>query len=170
MRYTVITIKSALGTAPLTAQQPAKGKVLKAERWVNTNYKGLIGRWVLFFMSIFLEDIFMEKKKPSIYEGKTEAFLVYDESFKNMGAPFFSWLRSNGFTCGFHHGSFGCPWMHVNITRKQYAYGMPGVQIVKEIGNHAITLDEFVTIYHIYEKYQGLSVLVFNSDSGDCEA
>ena len=44
VRYTVITIKSALGTAPLTAQQPAKGKVLKAERWVNTNYKGLIGR------------------------------------------------------------------------------------------------------------------------------
>jgi hypothetical protein len=29
--YTEVTIKSARGTAPLTAQQPAKGKVLKAE-------------------------------------------------------------------------------------------------------------------------------------------
>lgn len=32
--YYEITIKSALGTAPMTAQQPAFRKVLKAERWV----------------------------------------------------------------------------------------------------------------------------------------
>lgn len=38
--YNGPTIKSARGTAPMTAQQPAEGKVLKAERWVCGFFSG----------------------------------------------------------------------------------------------------------------------------------
>ena len=36
--------------------------------------------------------------------------------------------------------------MYIDITRKLYAYGMPGIAIVSVIGEHAITLDEFKMI------------------------
>ena len=39
---------------------------------------------------------------------------------------------------------------------------MPGVEIVKALGNHAITIDEFKKIYAIYEKYEGLGQMEFN--------
>ena len=98
----------------------------------------------------------MEENKLYIFKGKTEAFLVSDKSFRSEYAPFFLWLREQGFSYAWHHGSYGCPWAYVNITRKQFAYGMPGVGFVCPIGNHAITIDEFMTIYRIYEKYQGI--------------
>ncbi len=36
---------------------------------------------------------------------------------------------------------------------------MPGVGIAPVIANHAITLDEFMTVYNIYKKYDGLDPL-----------
>ena len=97
--------------------------------------------------------------KPKIWEGKKKAFLVRDESLKNSDAPLYEFLRSEGYTNGSHKGSFGCPWVHVDITTKQYAYGVPGVELVGAIGDHAINIDEFMTIYNTYKKYEGLSVL-----------
>lgn len=97
--------------------------------------------------------------KPKIWEGKKKAFLVCDESLKNSDAPFYEFLRSEGYTYGTYKGSFGCPWVHVDITTKQYAYGMPGVELVGAIGGHAININEFMTIYNTYKKYEGLSVL-----------
>ena len=94
-----------------------------------------------------------------IWEGKKKAFLVCDESLKNSDAPFYEFLRNEGYTYGTHKGNFGCSWAHVDITTKQFAYGMPGVELVGAIGDHAITIDEFMTIYTIYKKYDGLSVL-----------
>lgn len=103
----------------------------------------------------------MEEKNCSISQGKTEAFLVYDRTLKSIHASFYSWLWNEGFTDAGPHGNYGCQWVYINITHKQYAYGMPGVALVQPIGNHAITIDEFVTIYHIYAKYQGRKPLVF---------
>lgn len=97
--------------------------------------------------------------KAKIWEGKKTAFLVCDESLKNSDAPFYEFLRSEGYTYGAYKGSFGCPWVFVDITTKQYAYGMPGVELVGVIGGHAINIDEFMTIYNTYKKYEGLSVL-----------
>ena len=111
----------------------------------------------------------MEKYDDKIWGGKTEAFLVCDKSLESIHAPFFEWLRQEGFTLGDSHGNFGCYWAFVNITRKLYAYGMPGVQMVQPIGNHAITIDEFKTIYSIYKKYENKDVFVFNSDPFDYE-
>lgn len=89
-----------------------------------------------------------------------EAFLVKDESLKDINAPFFSWLRENGFKWAWYKWHYDvCDWVFVNITHKLFAYGMPGVQIVRPIGDHAITMAEFFTIYKIYEKYDNLPPL-----------
>ena len=71
---------------------------------------------------------------------------------------------------GDHHGNYGCWWIHVNITRKMYAYGMPGVSIARPIGNHAITIEEFKTIYQIYRKYEGKDLFVFNNRRFDYDS
>ena len=79
----------------------------------------------------------------------------------------YSWLRDEGFTFGGYHGNYGCWWAHVNITRKQFAYGMPGVCLALPIGDHAITIEEFKTIYNIYKKYIGKDVFVFHEKRFD---
>lgn len=101
------------------------------------------------------------EKELKIGEGRTEAFLVYDDAFTDTSSSVYDWLKSEGFKFAGYKGSFGLRWVHVNITRKQYAYGMPGICFAQPIGNHAITLDEFKTIYEIYKKYEGKSPLVF---------
>ncbi len=109
----------------------------------------------------------MEEKPLRIGGGKTEAFLVCDKSLEKCDAPFFEWLRKEGFTFGGYHGNYGCWWAHVNITRKQFAYGMPGICLARPIGDHAITIEEFKTIYGIYQKYAGKEVFVFHRDRFD---
>ena len=107
--------------------------------------------------------------EPKIWEGKKKAFLVCDESLKDLYAPFYEFLRKNGYTLGTYKGCFGCPWAHVDITTKQYAYGMPGVSFVGELGNHAITISEFMTIYNIFKKYENKELFVFYENRFDCE-
>ena len=101
---------------------------------------------------------------PKIWEGKKKAFLVCDKSLKDCDAPLLEFLRKEGYTLGFHKGNYGCPWIYVDITTKQYAYGMPGIEPVGAIGNQAITVNEFMTIYNIYKKYNGKSVFVFHKE------
>ncbi len=100
----------------------------------------------------------------SISQGKPTAFLVKAKSLKNSEASFFTWLQSKGFKYGWCKGHYNvCDWVFVNITYKLYACGMPGVEIAKALGNHAITIDEFKKIYAIYEKYEGLGLMEFNN-------
>ena len=97
-----------------------------------------------------------------------EAFLVQDKSLKDIDAPFYVWLRDNGFKRAWYKGHYDvCDWVFVNITHKIFACGMPGIKVVAPIGNHAITVDEFYTVYNIYSKYAGLDPLVFPSDNSD---
>ena len=103
-----------------------------------------------------MNDMVAERK---IWEGKKKAFLVRDKSVQDSKAPFLEFLRSEGYSLGFYKGNHGCGWVHVDISTKQFAYGMPGVEIVGAIGNHAITIEEFMTIYKIFKKYEGLDVL-----------
>ncbi len=84
----------------------------------------------------------------------SEAFLVKDDSLKDIKAPFFKWLREKGYRKAWHKGHYGCEWVFVNITHKVFAYGMPGIKIVNPIGNHSIRIDEFMTIFKIYENYE----------------
>ena len=103
----------------------------------------------------------------SISSGNTEAFLICDKSLGSNEAEFYTWLREEGFKGGDYHGNFGCPWAHVNITRKLYACGMPGVCKAQPIGNHAITIKEFKTIYEIYKKYEDKELFVFHEERYD---
>ena len=105
-----------------------------------------------------------DEEKIMINKVGSEAFLVRDESLRDSDAPFYQWLRENGFRHAWHKGNYGCGWAFVNITHKLFAYGMPGVQIVQPIGNHAITLDEFFRIYEIYAKYEGLELMYFSKE------
>lgn len=91
------------------------------------------------------------------------AVLVYDERLKaGYESDFYKWLTGNGFKSWGKHGFFGsCPWIYVNLNNKVYAFGMPGIKITQEFGNHAVTIEEFVEIYNIFEKYQGKKPLEF---------
>lgn len=97
----------------------------------------------------------MKNQKPLISQLHGEAFLVCDKMLMDHNSAIFEWLRNEGFTYGWSKGNYGvCDWAFINITSKQYACGMPGVQITVPTGNHAITLNEFMTIYNIYKKYE----------------
>ncbi|MBR6251567.1 MAG: hypothetical protein IKR17_10305 [Bacteroidales bacterium] len=103
--------------------------------------------------------------KPIISRIKPEAFVVKDSSLSDMDAPFYQWLKKNNFQHAWYKGHYdSCPWVFINITHKLYAYGMPGIEIIKPIGDHAITIDEFMQIYKIYDKYMGLNTLEFEED------
>ena len=45
------------------------------------------------------------------------------------------------------------------LNSKVFAPGIPGIRVTSEIGPHAITFDEFLLIYNIYKKYEGLKPL-----------
>lgn len=53
----------------------------------------------------------------------------------------------------------GIDWLYVNIYSKVFKKGRRGIAFTPVVGDHAITFDEFVTIYNIYKKYEGFSVL-----------
>ena len=52
-----------------------------------------------------------------------------------------------------------CPWFFIDIVNKVFIPGRPGVCYGTVIGDHAITFEEFKTIYSMYKKYKGLRVL-----------
>lgn len=104
----------------------------------------------------------MASTELHIGEGKVEVFLIWDQSLGSLDAPFYKWLNSEGFHFSGYHGNYGCRWVYVNITRKEFAYGMPGVPLAKPLGNHAITINEFYAIYSIFNKYKDKEIFVFN--------
>jgi len=80
------------------------------------------------------------------------AYLIRDKSLSDIHAPFYEWIRSEGFEHAWYKGHYdSCPWCFINIEEKLFAYGMPGVGITKPIGGKAISINEFK---RIYEKYQ----------------
>ena len=46
-------------------------------------------------------------KEKMISELPAEAFLIKDKSLKDIDAPFFAWLRENGFKTAWHKGHYG---------------------------------------------------------------
>ncbi len=82
-------------------------------------------------------------------------FLVNGEDLGRQDSEFIKFLSSEGFQC--KYGFWDCPWVWVNIDTKVYACGRPGVKYANAIGGHAVTIEEFMTIYNIYKKYAGLA-------------
>lgn len=66
-----------------------------------------------------------------------------------------NFLKINGFKSWLNHGYYdGCDWVYVDLTTKIFAYGIPGIKICDVVFNHSITLDEFQTVYQIYNNYE----------------
>lgn len=92
-------------------------------------------------------------------------FLIKDESLKDSyNSRIYAWLKEEGFSSWGRKGAFCTDWIYINILSKIYAHGMPGVGITQVVANHAITFDEFLTIYNIYKKYEGFGVLKMNKE------
>ena len=100
----------------------------------------------------------MEERKIS---SGTSCVLVKDQSlFDGWNAPLYKWLKDEGFISWGRKGVYSAgDWVFINLSSKVYAPGMPGVAVTSVIGKHAITLDEFMTIYQIFKKYEGLETL-----------
>ena len=94
----------------------------------------------------------------SIGEGSS-SILVKDDSLKEMDGEFITWLHEEGFQPWQYNKGSLCGWIWVNITNKLYAKGKPGIKVTSSLGEHAITADEFKTIWNIYKKYEGLEPL-----------
>lgn len=96
---------------------------------------------------------------------KVYFLVVYDDGY-NYGLDYhggvkndlLSFIQNENFKCT--KGFWGCPWYFIDIENKIYYPGRPGMSYGKVIGDHAITFDEFKTIYNIYKKYNGLLSLV----------
>lgn len=109
----------------------------------------------------------MDNEKIYIGSTGSESFLICDDSLMNIDAPFFEWLREEGFVFGGHKGHFDvCDWAYVNITKKIFGYGMPGVYFGASTGNHAITIEEFKVIYQIFKNYEGKGVFACRKEHG----
>ena len=86
-------------------------------------------------------------------------FLVYGKDLGRQDSEFISFLKGEGFLC--KYSFWNCSWVWVNIETKVYGRGRPGVKYANIIGNHSITIDEFMTIYNIYKQYNGLPPLQY---------
>lgn len=102
-----------------------------------------------------------ELEKYGITYGSA-ALLVCEKDAQKRSA-FICRLEAAGFSCWIGSGSYfpGADWLYVNINALQYAYGLPGVWITEEFGQHAITIEEFETIYNIFRKYTGKNKMEF---------
>lgn len=90
-------------------------------------------------------------------------FLIKDESLKQgWQSHIYDWLKAEGFITWGRKGTFNTDWLYINIYSKVYAPGVPGVGVTTVVGDHAITFEEFQTIYNIYKKYEGFSTLKMN--------
>jgi len=94
-------------------------------------------------------------------------FLVCDNSLAKLDPEFQDWLHAEGFKPTKYNGNWGCNWVFVNIKQKLYALGRPGVAYAQVVCDHAITIEEFKTIYGIYKKYEGKDLFVFYKERFD---
>lgn len=101
-----------------------------------------------------------EKYDQQIEDGGSAAVIVYGDSIEHFsGTDLHKFLIEEGFDSWIHAKGYPMNWVYVNMNSKVYAKGMPGINITPHLGNHAVTIDDFRTIYDIYRKNEGLSVL-----------
>ena len=83
--------------------------------------------------------------------------LIYDE-IETLDYVY-KFFRENGFWATEHSRGifFPCVYLYVNPFKKVYAFGMPRISFARSFYEHAITVNEFIIIYNIYEKYRGAS-------------
>lgn len=81
----------------------------------------------------------------------------FKDDYKNDILTFFN---LNKYSC--QAGFWGCPWYFVDIENNKYKPGSPGKSYGRVIGNHAITLNEFLLINEIFNNHE--NELVFEKE------
>ena len=110
----------------------------------------------------------MGKRKTfgeDIGSGKA-CILVREKGLGDSGHPFWKWLLDEGFHLWHNHGNFGMDWVFVNLNSMIVAPGMPGIKVTTTIREHAITAEEFKTIWGIFMRYEGLAPLDMPEKAG----
>lgn len=98
---------------------------------------------------------------------KKLAFLVYDKYLSNLEiSEFYKWLKDKGFAIDTNNPKHGypyweCSWIYIDLNNKTFSFGMHGVELFEVIGSHAITVEDFKTIFEIYEKYRNKKLFEF---------
>lgn len=95
-------------------------------------------------------------------------FMVYCETKEKM-YDFRERMKENygfEFIPAYSGGLLTGPWMYFNLNTRFMFYGNIGVNVLSGpvIGEHALTMDEFVQIADIYKKYEGKSLLAFTEE------
>ena len=100
---------------------------------------------------------------------KNGCFLIKDTSLlQGWNSPVYNYLWSKGFIRWRTKGVFkGVDWVFVNICSKMFAPGLPGYQVTAVACDHAVTFEEFKTIYEIFGKYVGLDTLNMTIEEQD---
>ena len=80
-------------------------------------------------------------------------FLVTDEGFENRIPYLTEFFKAEGFRCKYSYENSSAVW--INIETKVYGFSRKGINAPEPIGGHALTVDEFMTIYQIYKKHAG---------------
>ena len=94
------------------------------------------------------------------FNKKGACFIVKDDSFVDFNeSSFKKWLENEGFETWRYARWFETSWVYINIDTKLYSKGMEGIKLTNYVGCHAITIDEFKTIYYIFKKYEGMPLL-----------
>ena len=95
----------------------------------------------------------METGKKSISEGNATILVRFGT--EDSGGDFMDWLKEEGFErWQYSKGYLCCDWVWVNLDNMLYARGMPGIKVTGCIRDHAITAEEFRTIWEIFRKYE----------------
>ena len=103
----------------------------------------------------------MGKRKTfgnDIDSGKA-CILVKEKGLGDGNHPFWKWLFDEGFHLWLNHPNYGMDWVFINLNSMICAPGMPGIKVVSTIREHAITAEEFKTIWRIFTQYEELKPL-----------
>lgn len=109
------------------------------------------------------------KPKDRAISAKNGCFLIKDKSIlQGWDSPVYHYLWSKGFVRWQKKGIFrGVDWVYANICDKIFAPGIPGYPVTAVACDHAVTLEEFKTIYEIFNKYVGLDPLNMSIEEQD---
>lgn len=110
--------------------------------------------------NINVDDLIEESTDKYGISAGTAAILIREPGLQE-NSDFLSWLHTEGFRYwSYSKGWYpNTDWIYVNLNSKLIARGMPGIRVTQELGNHAVSIDEFKQIYNIFAKYDGLSPL-----------
>ena len=108
-------------------------------------------------MGKFNEEYNTYKTLKEKYEGNKQTEFTPKDTFLIEGnlEEILVFLDDSGFTKLANQSFYdGCNWIYVDLKAKIYVPGKPGINISKVVFDHSITLNEFQSIYNIYQKYK----------------